>query len=135
MARELMRSSWPCRSGRDVEERRLDLAQPIEVAARPERRVVEQKRLREPDDRVPEHRRLDRRLVCPGANLLVDELADHGHHPRLNDAVARSDDPKGGLALGLDELAQRGRLGEAAVESVEGLEQRRAAGAARLRTR
>jgi hypothetical protein len=40
----------------------------------------------------------------------------------LDDAAARGDDPKRGLALGLHELPQGGGIGKRTVEAVEGIE-------------
>ena len=64
------------------------------------------------------------RLVGPGANLGLDQGGDPADHVLLHDPRAGGDDPQCGVALLLDELAQRGRVGQAAVEAVERVEQR-----------
>src|SRR5436190_3390800 len=135
IAAELMDRLSPAPSRRDVQESRLHLAQPIQIAARAERRVVEQERLRQPHDRVPQHGRLDRWVVPAGAGLLVDQLRDHRDHLRLHDPVAGGDDSKRRLALRLDELAEGRSVGELAVEAIECLEESRAALAAGLGAR
>ena len=122
--REALPSGRP--TGRHVEERGLDVPQTIEVSPGSKRRVVEQKRLGQSNDRVAESGGLDGRVVPAGASLAVDQVRDHRDDPGLDDAPARGDDSKRCLALGLDELAQRGSVGKGAVEAVEGVEQRRA---------
>src|SRR2546423_12141867 len=116
--------TWAGWAAADAEERRLDIAQPVDVAADPGGDVAEEKGLGEAHDRVGERLRLDRRLVRPPAHLLLDQLRDAADEVGLDPPGARGDDPQGRLALLLDVLAQRGGSDDAAVEPVERVQER-----------
>src|SRR5215207_1034645 len=109
--------------GRNAEKRRLDLAEAVDVTANARDGVVEEERLGEFDDRVAEDRRLDRGVVGASIDLLGDLLGDQLDDPGLHDPGSGGDQPQGGVALLLDEGAQRGGIREGTVEAVEGFEQ------------
>src|SRR5215211_9302205 len=138
-ARRTTSSRGSCRSwrgsarGRDAEDGRLDVPEAVDVAADAGDRVVEEEGLGEAHDRVGERGGLDGRFVVSGSFLLLDHLCDSRHHHLLRPACARGNDPQGGVALLLDELAQSGGLDQTAVEPVEGVEQRLPAASGCLR--
>src|SRR6187455_882108 len=110
---------------RDAEQRRLDLAEAVHVAANAGDGVVEEERLGELDDRVAENRRLDRWLVGAGLRLLDAHLRDQLHDPWLDGPGSRGDQAQRGVALLVDERAPRWGIREGAVEAVERVEQAR----------
>src|SRR5207253_8894899 len=103
-----------------AEQRSLDLAQTIHVAAYARGGVAEDEGLGQTHDRVAERRRVHRRLVGAGAHLLSDESRDHGDDPRLHAPAGGGDHAQRRVALALDEPPQRGARRDAAVEPVEG---------------
>src|SRR5256885_10493994 len=111
--------TWAGWAAADAEERRLDIAQPVDVAADPRGDVAEEEGLGEAHDRVGEGLRFHRRLVRPPAHLLPDQLRDAADEVGLDHPGARADDPQGRLALLLDVRAHRGGSDDAAVEPVE----------------
>ena len=111
------------RRGRNPEQRRLDLAQPLVIAADPDRGVVVEERIGETHDRVRERRRIDARLVATGGDLGLDQRLHARHRPRLDDAGARGQHPHRAVPLLLEQPAHRPRARQRAVDVVEHLEQ------------
>jgi hypothetical protein len=54
---------------------------------------------------------------------LLDQLGDQRDDARLNDAGAGGDDPKRGISLLFDELAEGRSVGKPAIEAVERLKE------------
>ena len=76
LGRAFGRADRPASRQPDPEQRGLDLAQAIDVAAHARARVVVDERLGEAHDRVRERRRVDGRLVGAARDLLLDPRPD-----------------------------------------------------------
>src|ERR1700684_2458585 len=83
----------------DAEQRGLDLAQALGIAADSGECVVVEKRLAEPYERVREHIRRNRRDEVPLAHLGFDDARDARDRARLHEPGARGEDPQRALLL------------------------------------
>jgi hypothetical protein len=119
----LARARTQIRGSPDPEQRRFDLVQTAPVAADPERHVVVEERLGEPDDRVGEGAWVDRRLVRRSRHLGLDQAPDARHRPRLDRSGARGQQTQRAAAFLLEQRAQRRRLRKAPVDAVEHIQQ------------